>query len=50
MHCDHAVRIRVYRFRDVLRDWWRALRGRNGLTTEECQGPCVCQRCGEIVP
>lgn len=49
MNCDHAVLIRVYRLRDVLRDWWRMLRGQNGLTTEECRGPLVCRKCGQVV-
>jgi len=49
MYCEHATVLRVYRFRDVLVDLFRALLGKHGLTPAECHGPLVCTRCGERV-
>lgn len=47
--CEHRVCLRVYRWRDVLVDVFRALLGKHGLTAEECHGPLVCRACGQVV-
>ena len=48
--CEHAVVVRTLRARDVVREYWRLLRGRPGLRPDECTGALVCRRCGATVP
>lgn len=47
--CEHDVVIVEYRLRDMVRDYWRMLWGRNGLTPGECRGRQICKQCGQVL-
>jgi hypothetical protein len=48
--CAYHDLVRMTTFRDVLREYWRILRGRPPLRPDELSGPLVCRRCGVLVP
>lgn len=46
--CNHDTVTVHYRVIDMLRDMWRQLTGKNGLTPDECGG-YICVRCGKDI-